>query len=325
VLELYRRIWRATGQGQIILIVLSVSIAAVAAVTLKYQKDIVNGLTESMGRDALLLLGAEFLGVLALSSGLKFISGYRSSILSESVIRRLRAIIYHESADSSILDETVVQRLRTQIYGEHVDERESKEDKSVEQGTLVTMITAEAEEVGKFAGEAIATPLMQFGTLFSVIVYIASSQPVLGLFLAAIVLPQAAIVFRIQRYINARVAERVKILRRATNRIVSEDMKQLEQAILSDFDVIYEARRKIYFLKLSSKFALNLLNGLGTVGVLMLGGWLVLEEQTDIGTVVAALTGMTRISQPWRELIAFYRNLSSIVVKWQLLISALLK
>ena len=42
----------------------------------------------------------------------------------------------------------------------------------------------------------------------------------------------------------------------------------------------------------------------------------------DVGTVVAALSGLVRISPPWRELIAFYRNLNTVHVKYKLLIAA---
>ena len=62
---------------------------------------------------------------------------------------------------------------------------------------------------------------------------------------------------------------------------------------------------------------------MGTAGVLILGGWLVLDGQSDIGIVVAALAGLNRIAQPWRELIAFYRELSAVRIKFHLLLPAL--
>ena len=74
-------------------------------------------------------------------------------------------------------------------------------------------------------------------------------------------MPQALIVIYLQKHINARIAERVKALHLATNRIVAEDIKEAEQGILSDFDTVYEARRRIYLFKQSSKFALNAING----------------------------------------------------------------
>jgi ABC-type bacteriocin/lantibiotic exporter with double-glycine peptidase domain len=93
--------------------------------------------------------------------------------------------------------------------------------------------------------------------------------------------------------------------------------------VLEDFNKIYEARRKIFIFKLSAKFVLNAINGLGITGILLLGGWLVLEDKTSVGVLVAALSGMERISQPWRELITFYRDLSAVRVKFHLLLPAL--
>jgi hypothetical protein len=61
-------------------------------------------------------------------------------------------------------------------------------------GTLVTMLAAEAESVGSFAGSAFASPLMALGTLVSVIAFILASQPWLGMLALAVVVPQAAIV-----------------------------------------------------------------------------------------------------------------------------------
>jgi hypothetical protein len=49
---------------------------------------------------------------------------------------------------------------------------------------------------------------------------------------------------------------------------------------------------------------------------------LAIEGRTDVGSVVAALSGLVRISQPWRELIAFYRDLSAVRVKYDLLRAA---
>jgi hypothetical protein len=46
-------------------------------------------------------------------------------------------------------------------------------------------------------------------------------------------------------------------------------------------------------------------------GPLFLGGWLVLKGRSDVGTVVASLTGLTRIEGPWRDLVSFFRTAST--------------
>ena len=55
----------------------------------------------------------------------------------------------------------------------------------------------------------------------------------------------------------------------------------------------------------------------------MAGGWLVLRGQSDVGTVVASLTGLTRIEGPWRDLVSFFRSASTVRVKYELLAGAL--
>ena len=87
MLELYQRIWRNTGPAQIVLVVLSLAVAALAAVPLQYQKEIVNGLADGMERQELLQLGAQFLGFLILSAAIKFVLGYRMSIACEFAAR----------------------------------------------------------------------------------------------------------------------------------------------------------------------------------------------------------------------------------------------
>jgi ABC-type multidrug transport system fused ATPase/permease subunit len=298
LVELYGRIWELTWRAQLLLIVLSISVAVLSAVPLQFQKSIVNGLEETMQQDRLILLCAGYLAVMALTSVLRFAMNYRSQTLGENVIRRIRISIYED-------------RLR-------YSQSEGRDTR----GQLVTMIANEAEELGRFAGQAIASPFLQIGTLISVIGFIAYTQPYLGIFLLLVIVPQAAIVLSLQKSINEKVAVRVRVLRRSTSAITAEVLEKTQQAVLDDFDEIYEVRRRIFKLKVSMKLALNIIFGMGTVGILLLGGLLFIDGRTDIGSIVAALSAIARINEPWRTLIAFYRELSAVLVRYQLLMDA---
>jgi ABC-type bacteriocin/lantibiotic exporter with double-glycine peptidase domain len=186
------------------------------------------------------------------------------------------------------------------------------------------MLSAEAEYVGAFVGSAIASPLMQIGTLISVISFIFASQPWLGVLALGIVAPQAGIVVAVQRHINHPVRERVQTLRCASDRISESDLTRVKDAVGADFRGAFETRRKILFLKLSSKFALSAISVAGAVGILFLGGWLVLHGRTEVGTVVASLTGLTRIDRPWRELVSFFRSASTVRVQYAMLVQAIM-
>jgi hypothetical protein len=62
----------------------------------------------------------------------------------------------------------------------------------------------------------------------------------------------------------------------------------------------------------------------GTVGNLFLGGWLVLNDRSDEGTVVASLAGLARLEGPWRELESFFRNASTVRVNYAMLVRSIM-
>lgn len=297
MLKLYKAIWRASAGRQIILIILSIAIAGLAAVPLEFQRDIINHLTSGdAGTERLILLGAGMLAVILLSLALKWVLGFRAGTLGEDMIRLIRQRLLVRSADLGETGETV------------------------RKGTMTTAISAEAEELGKFAGGAFSDPVVQIGTLISVIGYISSTQPGLGLIASSMIVPQIIIVLMSQRKVNVFVAERVRILRSATDRLTAEDINAVARDIETQFDEIFETRRRMFLWKLSAKFMLSVINGAGTVGILMLGGWLVLQGRTDVGTVVAATSGLSRIQGPTAFLIAFYRQVSANRIKYELML-----
>ncbi len=297
MLRLYSTIWRVSSGRQIILIVLSLAIAALAAAPLEFQRDIINHLTEKqIETDYLFLLGAGMMGVILLSLTLKWVLGYRAGTLGEDLIRLIRQRLLLRAVDISETGE------------------------SVRKGTMSTAVSAEAEELGKFAGGAFSDPVVQIGTLVSVIGYISSTQPGLGLIALSMIVPQIVIVLISQRKVNVFVAKRVHVLRSATDSLTVEDLRAASRDIEAKFDDIYETRRHMFLWKLSAKFLLSVINGAGTVGILMLGGWLVLQGKTDVGTVVAATTGLTRIQGPTSFLIAFYRQVSANRIKYELML-----
>ena len=293
--------WRVTGRQQLVLIGLSVAVAALAAAPLKFQQLVVNSLVEGGDISRIAWLCAGLLGVVLLSAALKFALNFRLSVLGERIVLLIRE----------------------RLYANYVTDGSRATD-APKRGTLVTMLAAEAESVGAFAGSAIASPLMQIGTLISVIAFIFASQPWLGVLALGIVVPQAAIVVAIQSRINQRVRERVQALRDASDRISESDLARVEDEVVADFQAAFETRRKIFFLKLSSKFALSAISVTGAVGILFLGGWLVLNGRTDVGTVVASLTGLTRLERPWRELVSFFRSASTVRVQYAMLVRAIM-
>lgn len=294
MLQLYSAIWRASSGRQIILILLSLAIAGLAAAPLSYQKEIINALSDGTAtREDIIFLCLSMMVVILLSLGLKWLMGFRSNVLGEDIIRLIRkAVLTAFNSDGA---------------------------KSSRTGEATAMVTAEAEELGRFSGSAFSEPVVQVGTLVSVIGFIASTQPGLGVIAILIILPQIVVVLYTQVRVNRLISERVHVLRRASSQVASGESQRLQEKITEEFDAIYETRRRIFHWKLSTKFFLSAVNGAGMVAVLMLGGALVLRDLTDVGTVVAATMGLGRLQAPTAFLIAFYRQVSATRVKFELL------
>ena len=291
---LYRRIWRLTGRRQMMLIGLAVAIALLTAAPLEFQKAMINGLGAGMPVPELVRLAIGYAAVVLLVSGLKFALGYGTARTGETAVLAIRRrVLAHQATPADAAP--------------------------IPHGTLVNMLSGEAEVVGSFAGSAFAMPVVQIGTLVSVLAFIAASQPLLGLVALAVVAPQAFIVLDVQRRVTVRVRERVRHVQAAADRVVAAADDAPGLTAQAHFDAVYDLQNQVHWLKQGSKFAINTLNALGVVATLALGGYLVIRGQTDVGTVVAALSGLSRIAKPWNELIAFYRQWSVVKVRFALL------
>jgi ABC-type bacteriocin/lantibiotic exporter with double-glycine peptidase domain len=62
---------------------------------------------------------------------------------------------------------------------------------------------------------------------------------------------------------------------------------------------------------------------LGTIGILAVGGWLVLQGKTEVGTIVAFISGLHRMNDPWNDLVDFFRNLTNTSLKFRMIATEL--
>jgi ABC-type bacteriocin/lantibiotic exporter with double-glycine peptidase domain len=68
---------------------------------------------------------------------------------------------------------------------------------------------------------------------------------------------------------------------------------------------------------------MNLLYTMGVIGILGVGSWLVLQGRTEVGTIVAFISGLARMNAPWRDLMNWFRDLSNAGTKYRLIAAAL--
>jgi ABC-type multidrug transport system fused ATPase/permease subunit len=287
--SLYGYVWRMSGWHQLWLALLAALVAALSMAPLELQRRIVNDAVGGQDLGLLTLLGGLYLAVLVLQTSLKYLLRIAQGWLSESAIRYTRR----------------------HLLGIYQDRRPGNDPGGAagrdEGGRAVSIIGAEVEQLGGFVGEALAEPLVNGGMLLAILGYMFVVEPVLAGACLAFFVPQAVAVPAIQRVVNRFVERRIGLLRDLGDQVAAPADQPDAQAAHDKLEAIYANRIRIYFWKFAGKSLVNFFNGLAPVAALIIGGYLVIIEQTTIGVVVAFISGFDRLADPLRQLIAFYR------------------
>jgi ABC-type bacteriocin/lantibiotic exporter with double-glycine peptidase domain len=178
------------------------------------------------------------------------------------------------------------------------------------------MIVAEVEPIGGFVGSSVSEPLLQAGILLSVLAYILHLDRWMAAAAFVIFVPQLVFVPLMQHAINRRAGARVWVLRQLGISTVDWALPTAEQD-RSDgkrVDRVLQLDMRIFKLKFSMNFLMNFCSHLQIVAVLLIGGWMVHE----MGGVVAFISAVGRLNDPWGDLVNYFRDLSVTQVKFRL-------
>jgi hypothetical protein len=195
---------------------------------------------------------------------------------------------------------------------------ESRKEADSEIGTHAAMVVSEAEPIGGFVGMAVSEPLLQVGILVSVIGYMTYLEPWALVLSAGFLLPQMLFVPLMQRAINRRAAERVKTLRHVGGDIVATGVPEEE-----GIQRVFELNMGIYKIKFSMNLMMNFMFHAAVAIALGVGGLLVVHNHLQLGTVVAVVSGLGKLNDPWGDLVSWGREFSVDTVKYRLFIEAL--
>ena len=180
----------------------------------------------------------------------------------------------------------------------------------------VSIVASEVDRVGGFVGESFSEPILQGGILVAVLGYMLVVEPTIALVSLCFFLPQILLVPLIQRLVNRRALRKVQLVRELGDQIVDragrEDYERTAHRV-------YAVRLSYYRWKFFSKLLTNLMNHLAPLSVLMVGGYLVINGETTIGTILAFMSGFERMADPSRQLIAYYRLASDSQVQYRLI------
>ena len=72
-------------------------------------------------------------------------------------------------------------------------------------------------------------------------------------------------------------------------------------------------------------FLMNLTQNAAKIVVLAVGGWLVIEGRTEVGTLVAFLSGLHNLNDPWGDLVNWFQDMMVNSAKYAIFVAAMKK
>lgn len=294
---LYRYVLAVSGRQQVPLCLLTLLIFPLTLMPLELQRRIVNDAIGGSDLDYLLLLGAAYLAVVVTQGGLKFLRNVYLERVAEGVSRRLRRRIVDNEA-----------------FGAEMDE-----------GTKQSLIVAESQVVGGFVAEGLAFPLLQAGIVLSVAGYMLVIDFRVALVALGFFVPSVIVVALTQPRLNRLTQRKTEVQRELGEAVLDYDTAGHDQAaddrradIDGLVDGIFGLKVRVAQLKHALKALNNLLGHLGPLSVLVFGGYMVIQGQTTLGTVMAFVSGYGRMNDPARQLLNFYRRMSMMTVQYDM-------
>ena len=141
----------------------------------------------------------------------------------------------------------------------------------------------------------------------------------------ALFVPQMVFVPLMQHAMNRRTGARVWLLRQigAAGMIEAGNHKARPRDDTRRIDRVFQLNMGIFKIKFAMNFLMNLCSHLQVIAALLLGGWWVLQGQLEIGGVVAFISGVGRLTDPWGDLVNYFREVSVTRVKYGLLATAI--
>ena len=289
-------VWRASGRHQFYVGLIAIAVALFNLAPIDLQRRIVDEAIANRNVGTLLFLGGVYLAVILIQGGLKYALYFYQGWVGESAIKAARDHLAAVASERSKVEAT--------------------------SGETVNVIGREIDNVGGFVGTSISEFVVNSTLLIVVMAYMLYIEPAMALVAAVSLIPQVFIALYMQAELNVLVERQVGLVRRLGDETIDDAASDSETTGKGFRTIreIFRNRIRFYFLKYGLKTLLSVTNSLGPLLVLMVGGYLVIQGQTTIGTIVAFVSGLDRISSPLHDLLNFYRAYEQAKVQHQMIV-----
>jgi ABC-type multidrug transport system fused ATPase/permease subunit len=289
--------WILEGNLKLQLLLLIVIVGAVFArvLPLEMQKRIVNEAIRLKEIQLLLTYCGIYLVSVTAASALKYLINVLQTYIAERTLARMRQRLFQH-----------ILMLPLNFF------------RKTQPGTVVSTLMTELNIPANFAGMAIANPITNVLTLLAFAVYLFWLNPLL----AAVSLSIYPIVLFLVPFLQTRVnranKKRVDAARKFSARSVetftgihevhANGAYQLEhQKTKVLIDNLKQTRIVWSLYKFAVKTVNNFFTSLGPFLVFILGGYLAIKGQLELGAMVAFLSAQEKLYDPWKELIEFFQ------------------
>src|SRR5260370_15248282 len=296
--NIYRYVLATSGWHQLGLVVLTVAVFLLEVVPLELQRRIVNDLVKHREYWSIVALAAVYGGTVLMQGGTKLVLNIYRSWVGERATRDLRRRVHLLVSSGSAASSS-----------------------PEAEGIQASMIVAEVDSIGGFVGGAVSEPLLQGGMLCSVLAYMIHVDLWMAATAFALFVPQLVFVPVMQGAMNRRTRARVQILRQLSVSVVESaagDDPRRDRSDDAGIEQVFELNMGIYRFKFTMNFLMNLSTQLQIIGALLVGGWAVYQQRLEIGGVVAFISGIGRITDPWGDLVNYFREVNLTQVKYAL-------
>jgi ABC-type bacteriocin/lantibiotic exporter with double-glycine peptidase domain len=295
---------RVSGWSQFWVSCLSVAVFVLITAPLEMQRRILNAAVLDGDLARVLVLAVIYASIVLTEGLIKLLMNIYRGWIGEKAVRVLRL------AASALVDSMPEQRARAGI-----------------QGVEISLILPEPEPIGGFVGVVASELVLQAGTLLSAFAYMFYMQPALALMCLVIFSPQFVFVPVMQAAINRRVQSRINVLRQASVGVLVSGAGELEVArVLKQemrFAEIFSLNLGVVKLRYSMHFLMNLTHNFAKVIVLGVGGWYVITGETEVGTVVAFVSGLNNVHDPWGGLVSWYEDMMVTRARYRTFVAAM--
>jgi ABC-type multidrug transport system fused ATPase/permease subunit len=300
--NIYRYVLETSGWHQLSLAVLTIAVFLLEVAPLELQRRVVNDLVKHRDYRFIIILCAVYAGTVLVQGGTKLVLNIYRAWIAERATRDLRRRVHVLISSPTAASST-----------------------PEAEGVQASMIVAEVESIGGFVGESVSEPLLQGGILVSVLAYMIHVDVWMAATAFLLFVPQLVFVPLMQRAMNRRTRVRIRLIRRLSISVVEGKSSNAVRDRADDERIqrVFELNMGIYRFKFSMNFLMNLSTQLQIIGALLVGGWAVYAEQLEIGGVVAFISGIGRITDPWGDLVNYFREANITQVKYALVRDAI--